>query len=542
VKNRSFSLSSTCYAALAAFAFLMASCGTSPGASSGSLRAWIDQPINGYTLPLQSLTLKAHASQDGGGVTAIQFMVNDMPLATVPTDAGQELINASTQWNPSAEGRYRIQAIAMNGAGQQALSEVSLICISRDPTGTCGEAPAATPPASAEVDSTIKVGGAPNPASIGANCNPADRIVTFEAYVEDIGDAIEVDIHGYLVGTSGERYEFIVPLSPGTTPGSYLGTLDLGTLYDAVLGGADGRLEYTLSLLGPTKEWSKTSTLQVIQVRYCAGATPIEGIVKVMGTPELVFKGKCTPTTIDFVAETDIDPGMFDRVDLAYVWFDVADTWIGTVGEENRAEMTRDSGGAYRYHLDVNTAPAAIDGGGTIKFRAIVVSTDNADVTFSEVSTIVIKPCGAAVPPPQPQPGITVTPYVPPATCATYNGKPNNCAAAGCYYWSDTTCRDSAEPAAPTCASYNNKPSKCKDLGCYYWSDGSCRDYAEPAPPTCGDFFKNPDGCKNLGCYYWSDNTCNDYAEPAPSCQSYLKPDQCQAAGCKWDEQQTLCY
>jgi hypothetical protein len=172
--------------------------------------------------------------------------------------------------------------VALNSGGQRGESEISLICISNDSSATCGATPAAE--AAAEVDETIKVGGAPNPASIGASCNPADRIVTFEAYVENIGDAIEVDIHGYLVGTSGERYEFIVALSPGTTPGSYIGTLDLGTLYDAALGGADGRLEYTLSLLGPTKEWSRTSTMQTIQVHYCGGAIPVQGIVKVMGT------------------------------------------------------------------------------------------------------------------------------------------------------------------------------------------------------------------------------------------------------------------
>jgi len=50
---------------------------------------------------------------------------------------------------------------------------------------------------------------------------------------------------------------------------------------------------------------------------------------------------------------------MFDRVDLAYVWFDLANTWIGTLGTENRAEMTPSADGGYWYHLDANTAPAA---------------------------------------------------------------------------------------------------------------------------------------------------------------------------------------
>jgi len=94
--------------------------------------------------------------------------------------------------------------------------------------------------------------------------------------VPDTGGAIEVDIHGYLVGTSGDRTEFIVALSPGTTPGSYLGTLDLGTLYDGVLGGIDGMLEFELALLNEAKEWFKTSGQQTITVRYCGGVTPLK--------------------------------------------------------------------------------------------------------------------------------------------------------------------------------------------------------------------------------------------------------------------------
>jgi Bacterial Ig domain len=538
MNTRSIAWASMSLSLLAAFVLLMTSCGPMGAAtavSSGSLRAWIDQPITGYTLPMQELTLKAHARQDGGGVTEIHFMVNDTLLANVPADSSQELTSASTTWNPSAEGWYNIQAIAFNAGGQQAMSEVSHICISQSEAGPCPVVAAV----SGEVDSTIKVGASPDPVSIGAQCNPEDRIVNFEAYVADTGGAIEEDIHAYLVGASGERWEFFVPLTPGTTAGSYVGTYDLGTAYDAVLGGADGTLEYTLVLLNEAKEMFRTSETKTLTLHYCGAVQPVQGVVKVMGTPELVFIGKCTPSAIDFVAETDIDPGMYDRVDLRYVWWDWNDAWVGTTPPaDNSSEMTRDASGAWRYHMDVNTAPAAMSRGGKITFRAAVVNTDNVDIVYSEVSAIVIKPCGGGgvAPPPQ-------------YSCRDFDGQEQQCLAMkGCHFWTDKTCRQEVESQALPCSAYTGEPNQCKaQPGCNLWSDGTCSDQEEPyiPPPSCDAFNGNPGACKSSGyCWAWSDDTCRDYEEPykPPSCAEYLKPDECNAAGCSWDDKMSVCY
>jgi hypothetical protein len=543
MKTLSLRMISRVLTLLAVFVLLITSCtlGDTAATSSGSLRAWIDQPADGYTLPLAPYTIVAHARQDGGGVKEIQFMVNGTLLGTAPTNVGEELTSASQEWNPSAPGEYRIQAIALNNAGQQAFSEVSFICISQDPNGDCTGAAGTGETTSGAVDTTITLGGAPNPASIGASCNPVDRVVTFEAFILDASGAIEIYIEGNLVGASGERLAFTVLLSPGITVGSYIGTLDLSTMYDGILGGADGTLEYHVALMNKDKEFFKISKTQTIAVRYCGGVTPLQGIVKVGAEPDWVFKGKCPPsdsTTINIEAGTDIDPGMFDHIDLGYAWFDDAGNWLGTVGVENRAEMTPEAGGGYWYHLDANTAPASMGASGQIKFRAIVVNTDNVDVAYSDVVTIVIKDCGG-IPPQQ-----GVTPNVPPvpASCTSYTKNPDGCKTAGCYYWSDSTCSENPEQAPPppvSCSSYTKK-STCKAAGCYYWSDGTCSENQEPAPPpsaSCSDYTKNPDGCKNLGCYYWSDNTCSQNPEPAPqpSCSDYNKnPDGCKAAGCNF--------
>ena len=522
IKMHSFTFGGRGHTLWMLLALIMASCtlGDATVVSSGSLRALIDQPADGYTLPLAPYTIVAHARQDGGGVTAINFMVNDTLLGSVPTNAGEELTSASLEWNPSVQGWYRIQAVAVNNAGQQALSEVSLICISKDPNGDCSEVAGTGETTSGAVDSSITVGAAPDPASIGDSCNPADRIVTFEAFIPDTTGAIEIYIEGNLVGASGERFPFIILLSPGATVGSYIGTLDLETLYDGILAGVDGTLEYRVGLLDKNKEFFKVSKSQTLAVHFC-GATPLEGMVKVGGVPSPVYIGKCTPSTIDFEAGTDIDPAMFDHVDFAYVWFDVTDRWIGTVGEENRAEMTPSADGGHWYRLDVNTAPAAMSGGGSIKFRAIVVNTDAADVAYSEVGAIQILPCGATVPVTatstiyqQPVPGVTPSKTLPPPppSCSTYNYNYDGCKAAGCYYWSDNTCRDNEEPPPP--------------------------------PPSCSTYNYNPDGCKNAGyCYYWwSDNSCREDPEPPPpDCSSYKTQEDCQAAKCTWDEKLGAC-
>ena len=216
MKRILLSKTSTRLSLLLVFVFLLTACG-GPGldtTSSGSLRAWMDQPPDGFTLPLAPFTLKAHARQAGGGVTAIDFMVNDVLLGSAATNSADELTSGTLEWNPSSPGNYLIQAVAKNVSGQEGYSEVVHICIGTDPQTDCAGPVPPESASSAEVDTSIKIVGSPDPVFAGAACPSEDRIVTFEAYVHDTTGAIEVDVHGYLVGASGDRSEFVIPLTP----------------------------------------------------------------------------------------------------------------------------------------------------------------------------------------------------------------------------------------------------------------------------------------------------------------------------------------
>lgn len=97
--------------------------------SSGGLKVWLDQPPTGASIPLAPFTLKAHASDIGGsGVSQVNLLVNDIPLAAVTTDATLPLVYVETEWNPAAPGEYHIQAQAFNAEGWE-FSDVAIVCV-----------------------------------------------------------------------------------------------------------------------------------------------------------------------------------------------------------------------------------------------------------------------------------------------------------------------------------------------------------------------------------------------------------------------------
>ncbi|MCJ7518754.1 MAG: Ig-like domain-containing protein [Anaerolineaceae bacterium] len=89
--------------------------------------AWIDQPLDDETFPLQSLTLQAHAS-DSDGVGTIEFSVNDQILKTINA-GGTRFGQAAMEWMPSAPGVYTIYAKATDNAGNAGAVASSTITI-----------------------------------------------------------------------------------------------------------------------------------------------------------------------------------------------------------------------------------------------------------------------------------------------------------------------------------------------------------------------------------------------------------------------------
>ncbi len=98
--------------------------------------AWLDRPLDGDTLPLEPVTIVAHAS-DADGVARIEFFVNETVLGLVPTSGGR-LAEGQAGWTPPLPGTYQIRARAVDNAGNNGPDAIALI--------TVGEAiPTATP-------------------------------------------------------------------------------------------------------------------------------------------------------------------------------------------------------------------------------------------------------------------------------------------------------------------------------------------------------------------------------------------------------------
>lgn len=114
-------------------------------ASLGGPRVWLDQPLDGATLPLGAHTLKAHARDTGGGVARIAFWVNGTPLGEVATDTSAELVYAETSWNPSVPGEYVIVAVAQNAVGARTESAPARVCIGANCPGASPVTPTRPP-------------------------------------------------------------------------------------------------------------------------------------------------------------------------------------------------------------------------------------------------------------------------------------------------------------------------------------------------------------------------------------------------------------
>jgi len=265
---------------------LQACTGQLPAISStGGLRAWLDQPVDGDTIPLAAFSLKAHARNEAsGGVNRIDFLVNGVLIGSVNTDASQPLVTAELPWNPSVTGMYYIQAQAV-GSGGSAPSEIARVCVAAPgDTGPCtlpGQEGQASPgditltPATQEPEDDLdfKLGASPDPVYIGDCLKGEPKVVNFEGYVADPSGAIEVDLQGFLRSASGAQQEFMLTMSP-TSGGGYTASYDLSALDASALSGANGTLVYTIALLNDHKEFYATSSEKTLQVFLCGVEQP----------------------------------------------------------------------------------------------------------------------------------------------------------------------------------------------------------------------------------------------------------------------------
>jgi hypothetical protein len=88
---------------------------------------WLDRPLDGDKVPLEPLTIQAHAS-DADGVARFEFFVSEALLATEPGGGGR-FGDAQVRWTPSVPGMYLVRARALDNQGNIGPDAISYITV-----------------------------------------------------------------------------------------------------------------------------------------------------------------------------------------------------------------------------------------------------------------------------------------------------------------------------------------------------------------------------------------------------------------------------
>jgi len=117
---------------------------------------WLDRPLDGATLPLEPITVQAHAS-DADGVASIEFFVDETSLTTASAGGGR-LADATVEWNPTEPGTYTVRARATDSQGNPGSDATSVVTVGQvltpsPPPTVAPEEPPVEPPG--EVQTTF---------------------------------------------------------------------------------------------------------------------------------------------------------------------------------------------------------------------------------------------------------------------------------------------------------------------------------------------------------------------------------------------------
>jgi len=167
--------------------------GCTPLVDEGSIRVWIDVPLDGLVFPeIQAIKIEGHATGPGG-VARVEIWIDGALLTTI-TDPPVEgvLANFHTEWTPSAPGEYTIQAVAYSSDGsasQPDSARVTFGSVTATPVSGCptpiggGATPVSCP--TLVITVTPVITDTPTPV-ITVTSPPSASIIQFYSYPPEI--------------------------------------------------------------------------------------------------------------------------------------------------------------------------------------------------------------------------------------------------------------------------------------------------------------------------------------------------------------------
>lgn len=155
---------------LALLAALVTACDpqAQQAAQASGPRAWIDNPLDGSSLPLAACEVVWHGAH-AAGVAQLELSVNGAVVATIANpDPAQTLVTARYAWTPPAPGNYTLQARAQSQPGDWGAPATAIVTVGGEteapvptqPTGTptlIPEGPTAVPESTAAVPTDTPV-------------------------------------------------------------------------------------------------------------------------------------------------------------------------------------------------------------------------------------------------------------------------------------------------------------------------------------------------------------------------------------------------
>ena len=128
-----------------------------PGAAA---RAWIDAPLHGSQLPVGTVELLVHAT-DELGVDLVELRVDGEPEAEVSPDGDPVFVHLPLAWVPDGAGEFLLEVRARNPGGAWGASAWAFVTVGTPPDESASPSP--TPDATESADATAEPTPGPTP-------------------------------------------------------------------------------------------------------------------------------------------------------------------------------------------------------------------------------------------------------------------------------------------------------------------------------------------------------------------------------------------